>query len=61
MVSANQLTMITEREFLDKKTFFFDNGVFYSFSTSIPDSFYPPKKRTSKSFELYMCYDNKRR
>ena len=44
MVSTYQLTMISEREFYDKKTFFFDNGVFYSFCTSIPDNFYPPKK-----------------
>ena len=54
MVSANQLTMIAEREFLDKKTFFFDNGVFYSFSTSIPDSFYPPKKEPVRVLN-YIC------
>ena len=44
MVSTPQLTMISEREFLDKKTFFFDNGVFYYFCSSIPDNIYPPKK-----------------
>ena len=54
MVSANQLTMISEREFLDKKTFFFDNGVFYSFSTSIPDSLYPPKKEPVRVLN-YIC------
>lgn len=54
MVSANQLTMISEREFLDKKTFFFDNGVFYSFNTSIPDSLYPPKKEPVRVLN-YIC------
>ena len=44
MVSTPQLTMISEREFIDKKTFFFDNGVFYYFCSSIPDNIYPPKK-----------------
>jgi len=44
MVSTPQLTMISEREFIDKKTFFFDNGVFYYFCSSIPDELYPPKK-----------------
>ena len=44
MVSTPQLTMISEREFYDKKTFFFDNGVFYYFCSSIPDELYPPKK-----------------
>ena len=44
MVSTYQLTLIPERECYDKRTFFFDNGVFYYFSSSIPDSLYPPKK-----------------
>jgi DNA-directed RNA polymerase subunit RPC12/RpoP len=44
MVSTYQLTMIPEREIYDKRTFFFDNGVFYYFSSSIPDELYPPKE-----------------
>jgi hypothetical protein len=43
MVSTVQLTIIPERELYDKRTFFFDNGVLYYFSSSIPDHFYPPK------------------
>ena len=43
-VSTYQLTMIPEREFYEKRTFFFDNGVFYYFCSSIPDHLYPPKK-----------------
>ena len=43
-VSTYQLTMIPEREFYEKRTFFFDNGVFYYFCSSIPDYLYPPKK-----------------
>ncbi len=44
-VSTPQLTMISEREFIDKRTHFFDSeGVFYSFSSSVPDELYPPKK-----------------
>ena len=44
IVSTVQLTLIPERECYDKRTFFFDNGVFYYFCSSIPDTFYPPKK-----------------
>ena len=44
MVSTYQLTVIPERECYDKRTFFFDNGVFYYFSSSIPERLYPPKK-----------------
>ena len=44
MVSTVQLTQIPEREIYDKRTFFFDNGVLYYFSSSIPDHFYPQKK-----------------
>ena len=44
MVSTYQLTLIPEREIYDKRTFFFDNGVFYYFCSSIPDHLYPPKK-----------------
>ena len=41
MLSTSQLTMIPELEFIDKRTYFFDNGVFYYFSSSIPDNIYP--------------------
>lgn len=44
MVSTSQLTMISEREFVEKKTFFIDNGVFYYFCSSVPDELYPPQK-----------------
>ena len=44
MVSTSQLTMISELEFIEKRTYFFDNGVFYYFCSSIPDEIYPPKK-----------------
>ena len=44
IVSTFLLTVIPERELYDKRTFFFDNGVFYYFCSSIPDHFYPPKK-----------------
>ena len=44
MVSTVQLTIIPERELYDKRTFFFDNGIFYYFSSSIPDQLYPPKE-----------------
>ena len=41
MVSKAQLTIISELEFYDKRTYFFDNGVFYYFCSSIPDEIYP--------------------
>ena len=40
MVSTSQLTMIPELEFIEKRTYFFDNGVFYYFCSSIPDDIY---------------------
>ena len=43
MVSTSQLTMISELEFIEKRTYFFDNGVFYYFCSSIPDDIYPKK------------------
>ena len=44
IVSTYQLTQIPEREFYDKRTHFFDNGIFYYFSSSIPDNLFPPKE-----------------
>ena len=43
IISTYQLTQIPEREFYDKRTYFFDNGIFYYFSSSIPDNLFPPK------------------
>ena len=43
MISTSQLTMISELEFIEKRTYFFDNGVFYYFCSSIPDEIYPKK------------------
>lgn len=47
-VSIPQLTMISEREFIDKRTHFFQDGVFYSFSTSVPDDLFPSIKLNDK-------------
>ena len=42
IVSKAQHTILSELEFYEKRTYFFDNGVFYYFCSSIPDDIYPP-------------------
>jgi len=54
MVSKPQITLIPEREFYEKKTFFVDNGVFYSFCSSIPDDIFPPQKNITRAL-TYLC------
>ena len=61
MVSTSQLTMISELEFLEKRTYFFDNGVFYYFCSSIPDDIYPKnddKKRALNYFGIMVIKED---
>ena len=53
MVSVSQLTMISELEFIEKRTYFFDNGVFYYFCSSIPDDIYPQKNELERAFNFF--------
>ena len=53
MVSKPQFTMISELEFYDKRTYFFDNGVFYYFCSSIPDDIYPPNSELERVLNYY--------
>ncbi len=53
MVSTPQLTMISEREFYDKKTFFIEDGVFYYFCSSIPDDIYQKNKDTERALNYF--------
>ena len=52
MVSTSQLTIISELEFLEKRTYFFDNGVLYYFCSSIPDEIFP-KKDIERALNYY--------
>jgi len=42
-VSYKQLALISEREMIEKRYRFYDNGKLYNFQTSIPDELYPPQ------------------
>ena len=53
MVSTCQLTMISEKELIEKRTYFFDNGVFYYFCSSIPDEIYPEKNKIQRAFNYF--------
>ena len=53
MVSTSLLTMISEKELIEKRTYFFDNGVFYYFCSSIPDEIYPQKNKIQRAFNYY--------
>ena len=53
MVSMSQLTMISELEFLEKRTYFFDNGVFYYFCSSIPDDIYQKNNDVERALNYF--------
>ena len=53
MVSTSQLTMISELEFLEKRTYFFDNGVFYYFCSSIPDGIYQKNNDVERALNYF--------
>lgn len=53
MVSTSQLTMISELEFLEKRTYFFDNGVFYYFCSSIPDDIYQKNNDIERALNYF--------
>ena len=40
-MSKRQLMVISERESFDKRYSFFENGVYYSFASAVPESLYP--------------------
>ena len=53
MVSTSQLTMIPELEFIEKRTYFFDNGVFYYFCSSIPDDIYKKSNDMERALNYF--------
>ena len=53
MISTSQLTMISELEFLEKRTYFFDNGVFYYFCSSIPDDIYQKNNDIERALNYF--------
>lgn len=63
IITKKQMQMIIPREFYDKRTHFLEDGVFYCYSSSAPDSIRPPKKdpiRVMDFFCLFSVYsDNK--
>ena len=53
IVTKKQLQMIIPREFFEKRTHFIENGIFYSYSSSAPDSIRPPKKEPIRAIDFF--------
>ena len=53
IITKEQMKMIIPREFYDKRTHFIEDGVFYSYSSSAPDSIRPPKKEPIRVMDYF--------
>ena len=42
-ILVKQMNIIPEKEFYNKRIYFLNEGIIYFFTSSIPDSFFPPK------------------
>ena len=56
IVTKKQFQMIIPREFFDKRTHFMDNGIFYCYSSSAPDSIRPPKKEPIRVIDFFCVF-----
>ena len=53
IVTKKAMEILTPREFYEKRTHFVENGVFYSYSSSAPDSIRPPKKEPIRAMNYF--------
>ena len=53
IVTSVQMHMIKPREFYEKRTHFVEDGIFYSYSSSAPDSIRPPKKEPIRALDFF--------
>ena len=53
IITKEQMEMIIPREFYDKRTHFIENGIFYCYSSSAPDSIRPPKKEPIRVMDYF--------
>ena len=53
IITNKAMQMIIPREFYEKRTRFVENGVFYSYSSSAPDSLRPPKKEPIRAMNYF--------
>ena len=53
IITKKAMDMLEPREFYEKRTHFVENGVFYSYSSSAPDSFRPPKKEPIRAMDYF--------
>ena len=57
IITQKQILIISEREFYNKRCEFMDDGIYYSFSTSIPDDIFPLKSeilRVKNYFTIFV-------
>ena len=63
IVTEKAMQMIIPREFFEKRTHFVENNIFYSYSSSAPDSLRPPKKEPIRALDIFSVFmvskDNK--
>ena len=53
IVTKKLMQMIIPREIFDKRTYFIENGIFYCYSSSAPDSIRPPKKEPVRIMDFF--------
>ena len=53
IITKKAMQMIIPREFYEKRTHFIENGIFYSYSSSAPDSIRPPKKEPIRAMNYF--------
>ena len=53
IVTKKQLQMLIPREIYDKRIHFMENGIFYTYSSSAPDSIRPPKQNPIRVMDFF--------
>ncbi len=52
-ISVKQMNIIPEKEFYNKRIYFLNEGIMYYFTSSIPDSIYPPKDENYRGINYF--------
>ena len=60
-ITVKLMNIIPEKEYYNKRIFFFNEGIIYYFTSSIPDNIYPPKDQNFRAinyFEIYIIKED---
>ena len=61
-ILVKQMNIIPEKEFFNKRIYFLNEGIVYFFTSSIPDTMFPPKDENVRGlnyFEIMIIKENK--